>query len=80
MLEDVADEEDAVDGGPAASLVHLHPLLPQAGPAVGRSAGARSARWIPMLRMTLERPGGVLRARLGEIRDRLEELGGTWTA
>lgn len=80
MLKDVADEEDAVDSGPAAGLVHLHSLLPEAGPAVGRAAGARSARGIPVLRMTLERPRRVLRARFGQIRDGLEQLGGSRTA
>lgn len=80
MLEDVADEEDAVDGGSAARLVHLHPLLPQACPAVGRATGARSARRIPMLRMTLERARRVLGARLRQVRDRLEQFGGRRSA
>lgn len=43
MLEDVADKEYAVNGRSAASLVHLYLLLPQTRPAVGRTAGARSA-------------------------------------
>lgn len=80
MLEDVADEEDAVDGGSAARLVHLHPLLSQACPAVGRATGARSARGIPMLRMTFERARRVLGARLRQVRDRLEQFGGRRSA
>lgn len=80
MLEDVADKEYAVNGRSAAGLVHLHSLLPQARPAVGRAAGARSARGVPMLRVTLECTRGVLRARLGQIGDRLEQLGSRWSA
>lgn len=75
MLEDVADEEDAVNGGPAAGLVHLHPLLPQARPAVGRAAGARAVGGIPVVRMAVERARRVLRARFGQIRDRFQQLG-----
>lgn len=80
MLEDVANEEDAVDGGPAAGLVHLHSLLPQTRPAVGGAAGARATGWVPVLGVTLERPRGVLRARLGQIGDRLEQLRGRGVA
>lgn len=80
MLEDVADEEDTVDGGSAAGLVHLHPLLPQTRPAVGGAAGARAAGRVPMLRVTLERARGVFRARLGQIGDRLEQLRGRGAA
>lgn len=80
MFKDVADEEDAVDGGSAAGLVHLHPLLPQTRSAVGGAAGARAAGRVPVLRVTLERPRGVLRAGLGQIGDRLEQLRGRGAA
>lgn len=76
MLEDVADEEYTVDGGSAARLVHLHLLFPQASSAVGRTASTRATWGIPMLRMTFERARGIFRARLGQIRDRLEQFGG----
>lgn len=76
MLEDVADEEDAVNSGSAAGLVHMNLLLPQACSAVGRTAGARPAGRIPMLRMAIERSRWILGTRLGQIRDRLEQLGG----
>lgn len=80
MLEDIADEEDAVDGGPAAGFVHLHSLLPQARSTVGRTAGARAAGRVPVVRVTVERARGVLRARLGQIRDRFQQLGGRGAA
>lgn len=69
MFEDVADEKDAVNSGSPAGFIHMDPLFSQACSAVGRTAGARSARRIPMLRMAIERSRGILRARLGQIRD-----------
>lgn len=75
ILKHVTDEQDTIGRWSPAGLVDLHPLLPQTGPAVCRAAGARAARRIPVLGMAFERARRVLRAGLGEIGHRLEQLG-----
>lgn len=51
MIEDVADEEYAVDGRPSAGLVYLEPSLLETGSAVGGSTGAGAVGRLPVLVM-----------------------------
>lgn len=78
IIKDIADKQHGVDGGPAAGLVDLESTLLEAGPTVGRAAGAGAAGGFPVLlvQLALVSTGRrVLGACLRQVGHALEQLG-----